>query len=389
MEVHVNNFLDSNYEELLSSLKQTLIIHNNNSRISELYEFPAPYVITIEDCNVDFNQFHIVQLTPGNHSNILINCQISTNNGHRPQHQHNCFELMYVVSGKVIHHVENQFYNYEAGQCCIMNQNIKHCEEFTRNFKAFFISLQDDFLKELMEQDVFFTKENSFQHFKSNIYKFFKDNSSHKNYDKVYLDFTPIVRRDMITELLNPIINHITRETIQQKPGSYSIVKGLIARIFSILEDPSLFCFEKIQSNSSKQEYLFAKISHVLEANHGRISRKKLEEIMNYNGEYLNRIVKKFTGMNLALYGQTFYLNRAKQLLLETDKSIAEIIEELGFSNRHHFYQIFKKRFGLTPKEFRNLNKVKKIYKNNTSSTIEIIASQEFNDLNQLFESII
>lgn len=75
--------------------------------------------------------------------------------------------------------------------------------------------------------------------------------------------------------------------------------------------------------------------------------------LLHYNGEYLNRIVKKQTGKTILEYGQSIYLEEARQLLSNTDKSISSIIEELGFSNRSHFYRLFKTAFGETPLDYR------------------------------------
>ena len=57
--------------------------------------------------------------------------------------------------------------------------------------------------------------------------------------------------------------------------------------------------------------------------------------------------------MNMTEYIQSFYLEDARRLLLETDLSISEIINRLGFSNRSHFYRIFSKKYDITPKDYR------------------------------------
>jgi len=50
-------------------------------------------------------------------------------------------------------------------------------------------------------------------------------------------------------------------------------------------------------------------------------------------------------------------LEEAKEMLLYTNKSISEIISDLGFSNRTYFYKVFFEEYELTPLEFRNKNK--------------------------------
>jgi len=209
----------------------------------------------------------------------------------------------------------------------------------------------------MIDQDIYYTTDSHRKNYDGDVYQMIQENRQRTSYyEKVYIDFTPLVSNDIIFDILNPLINQIIFETATQHPGYISILCGLISRFFLILEDSSLFYKARIQTNSSMQEYLFIRLAQILEANHGRVSRHELERRLNYSGEYLNRIVKKQTGMSLMEYGQSFYLNEAKNLLIETDKSISQIINELGFANRSHFYRIFSQKYGVTPNEFRTIN---------------------------------
>lgn len=340
-----------------ASITNNLIVHNWNSTIFQLFELQVPYMVSIENCHKSSNDFHIHQLSPVENMKGYFKISDYLEYSKRPLHQHNCFEVMLVLSGNVSHHIENHFFTCSPGQCCIMNRNVNHCEEFTNDFQAVFFLLKEDFVSQMMKRDIYFSPDGSCKSREGNIYQLFKENSVHqKYYEKVYLDFTPVVSANHILDLLIPLLNQIVAETTLQKPGYFCMVQGLFARLFSILEDPSLFYFTRIQTNSGTQELLFTKLTQILEASHGRISRKELESLLNYNSEYLNRIVKKHAGMNLTEFGKTFYLADAKRMLLETDKSISEIISELGFANRNHFYRIFEKKYGVTPNEYRKMN---------------------------------
>ena len=127
-----------------------------------------------------------------------------------------------------------------------------------------------------------------------------------------------------------------------------------MGRFLRILHTPSLYCMDRVQSDASGQEYIYSKVCHIMEASRGRVSREYLEMQLHYNGEYLNRIVKKYSGKTLLEYGQDIYLEEARRLLLDTDMSISDIITELGFSNRSHFYRVFRRTFGETPLDYRN-----------------------------------
>ena len=49
-------------------------------------------------------------------------------------------------------------------------------------------------------------------------------------------------------------------------------------------------------------------------------------------------------------------MNRAKELLRETDLPVTEICQAVGYSDRKHFTQTFHKMTGVNPAEFRRLS---------------------------------
>lgn len=49
-------------------------------------------------------------------------------------------------------------------------------------------------------------------------------------------------------------------------------------------------------------------------------------------------------------------MSQAALLLTDTDKSITEIMHILNYANRTYFYQVFREKYGMTPKIYRNQN---------------------------------
>ncbi|RKN82125.1 bifunctional transcriptional activator/DNA repair enzyme AdaA [Paenibacillus ginsengarvi] len=74
---------------------------------------------------------------------------------------------------------------------------------------------------------------------------------------------------------------------------------------------------------------------------------------------HLQRTFKKVTGTSPAAYALNAKLDRARQLLLATDKPAAHIATQVGFRSPSHFSAAFHKKFGQTPSELRNSAKEK------------------------------
>ena len=81
-------------------------------------------------------------------------------------------------------------------------------------------------------------------------------------------------------------------------------------------------------------------------ARHVCVSRRQLE-----------RIFKQYLGRVPSQYYLELRLNKARQLLLQTSKSIIQIGLSCGFSSGPHFSSAYRNFFGATPREDRNLHR--------------------------------
>jgi len=68
---------------------------------------------------------------------------------------------------------------------------------------------------------------------------------------------------------------------------------------------------------------------------------------------YFSRRFKQQVGMSWSDYVRTHRLHLASRRLLETTQSIAAIADTLGFATPSHFGELFHRRFGITPGEYR------------------------------------
>ena len=80
---------------------------------------------------------------------------------------------------------------------------------------------------------------------------------------------------------------------------------------------------------------------------------KEFANQLNLHPNYLNSILKKYTGQNASMHLKSKLLDESKALLLQTDWSLQEIGYAVGFADQPNFSQFFKKNVGITPNEFR------------------------------------
>ena len=77
----------------------------------------------------------------------------------------------------------------------------------------------------------------------------------------------------------------------------------------------------------------------------------------NVNANYLCGTFKSITGETINHYINTMRIENSKKLILETNKSIADISKLCGFNDAKYFARVVKKHFGCTPRELKNYGK--------------------------------
>ncbi|MBN1673704.1 MAG: helix-turn-helix domain-containing protein [Kiritimatiellae bacterium] len=97
-------------------------------------------------------------------------------------------------------------------------------------------------------------------------------------------------------------------------------------------------------------EYIDA---HLQEA----LSLDKLAEEAGVSSTYFSSVFKRVTGMPLVTYITLKRLERAKELLRDTELKVSYISLEAGFNDLSHFNRVFKREMGVSPLQYRKICK--------------------------------
>ena len=85
-----------------------------------------------------------------------------------------------------------------------------------------------------------------------------------------------------------------------------------------------------------------------------QFSLKQVADIFYINAAYLGRVFQKTTGMCFKEYVNKIRISEAKRLLLQTDRLIYEIANDVGFTESSYFIVKFSQEVGKSPSEYRN-----------------------------------
>ncbi|MBE6052770.1 MAG: helix-turn-helix transcriptional regulator [Clostridium sartagoforme] len=113
-----------------------------------------------------------------------------------------------------------------------------------------------------------------------------------------------------------------------------------------------LYAYELMMSENKFQSVKYIE-EHYIED----INLKKLSEIEHYNTNYYTEWFKSNMGISPSEYIKKLRVSKSKELLMNTDLSVLQIGESVGYKYNSSFTRAFKDIEKITPKEFRTKSK--------------------------------
>ncbi|MFV8342555.1 AraC family transcriptional regulator [Flavobacterium sp. XS2P39] len=113
---------------------------------------------------------------------------------------------------------------------------------------------------------------------------------------------------------------------------------------------------QSINKNISRKENLVINFTALIVAHFKKErSLQFYASELNITAKYLTETIKEITGKTAGEIVESFVIQEAKMLLNNPELSIAEIAEELNFSDQSFFGKFFKRCTGFSPKSYRLL----------------------------------
>lgn len=134
------------------------------------------------------------------------------------------------------------------------------------------------------------------------------------------------------------------------------VIKSNLMKLLVMIERMSI-----AESSDDNHRYLIGEVVRYIHNNlNSKIKLSDLCNLTNISESLLASAFKKTTGQTIIEYVNTLKINKAKQLLKETNMSVTNISYDLGFSDGAYFNRVFKKNTNRSPKEYRKYHSEKK-----------------------------
>lgn len=144
-----------------------------------------------------------------------------------------------------------------------------------------------------------------------------------------------------IDQLLEKV-QQLKEEIIQEKEtGSQETQNSWLAFLQKEKEEKKGWVIEKAK------EYILAHFQDDLKAS-------EVANEMHITPNYFSMIFKKEMGKSFNEYLNDLRIEKAKYLLADTSDRVFEIAKEVGYKEYKYFVQVFRKKTGMTPTDFRD-----------------------------------
>jgi len=256
------------------------------------------------------------------------------------EHLHTFFEILYVYSGHCLNRIDNQEIDMQAGNICIVPPMVAHSichnddsivvnilvrsSSFNRAFAVLLSA--DDILGNFFNEILYSNKyrkyvlfradiDDQLQYILLNMYHIF--NKREQNYERVLGGF--------LLAFLGILLQR--HEGSVEYPTGYFIANNIAPQIVNY-----------ISKNCSS------------------ITLSECANQFHFNERYLASILKKETKKTFPQLITQARMIKAKQKLSDLSLTLNEIAEDLGYYDASYFIRVFKKEYGCTPSQYREMH---------------------------------
>lgn len=271
----------------------------------------------------------------------LIAVRTHTRFVHFPSHRHNFIEVLYVCEGSLINIIGGKQVVIEAGELLFLNQFTRHeILPAGKNDIAINFMILPEFF------DVAYTMAGS-----NNILADFLVHVLRQNEEKgEYLHFRVAEVLQIQNLLENMIYSLVTGKGDQNR-----INQTTMGLIFLYLLDSVQYAEMRVP-NQYENMIAMTTLDYI-EQNYKTATLTELCVKLHLPMHVLSKMIKKNTGFNFKELLQRKRMNKAIELMCETELPISDIIAAVGYENGSYFHRVFREKYHVTPRAFREINR--------------------------------
>lgn len=267
-------------------------------------------------------------------SGKLITIRPHTRFVHFSAHTHDYVELVYMCQGKTTHIANGVKIELQQGELLFLGQGA---------VQEILPAGADDLAVNFIIQPSFFDKAlEMLDEEETPLRKFIVDSLNRQNSNYLYFKVSHVLPiQNLVENLLWTLIYNVPN-----KHGLNQTTMGLLLMHLINHADHLIY--------ASERDKTLTRIFRYIEEDYRDGSLTELSQLLHYDLAWLSRQIKQWTGKSYTEHLQEKRISQAAYLLKNTRMRVDQVAEAVGYSNLRYFHQLFRARYGFSPKRYRD-----------------------------------
>ncbi len=256
-----------------------------------------------------------------------------------PPHTHDFFEIFYVMRGTCGQQLDDRRFTLHKGDVGFLAPGAVHTLEVTDDSLVFSIYIRRDAFDHIFAQVLHYNNVLS-DFFMGSLY-------SRRPLGSILFYETGEDIQDIMLDLYQEY-----READPYTPHLMeNLLPILFARLLRHYHDQYYIALAGPKQYKGPQLRM---LSYIYD-HYQDVTLEKLAETFDYSLAHVSRLIRQETGIGFSALIRRIRMNRAVTLLKETELSVVEISERVGYQSPEAFIRAFQKEYKLSPSRYRQL----------------------------------
>lgn len=258
----------------------------------------------------------------------------------KKEHEHNFFELVYILSGTGTQCINNSSSRYHAGHMFLITPEDCHSFDIETTTEFFFLRFSNIYIQ-----------SNSIHTDNVQRLEFILQNANHQP--------GCILKNQIDKSLVKPMVEAVIREYVNRDFYNKELIQHLVNTLIVVVaRNIAKYLPQHVDEQTDEKA---VDILQYIQRNIYYPEKIRTEEISKQFGvseSYLGRYFKRQTNETMQQYITGYRMKMIEHRLMHSDMRMGEIVEELGFTDESHLNKFFRKQKGVSPTVFRKTNRM-------------------------------
>ena len=251
--------------------------------------------------------------------------------------------LLYITNGSFNMSIDDEVFSVYEGDVLIIPANTIYQPRETDGCSYYFVH----FTAATLENTLPSTIDESLLRYQDVTEKGYAYNFYGKTYSSV-INLPIHIKQDNFKSYypLQNVFERATKLNIWRNDYEKLLLDNIIRELLILISTE--LATPQMSNNTLK------KILHYINKHYNEnLTLTSIAEHFGFSTSYITKLFRNFLGKGTVDYINDLRLTAACEYLISSNYSIGEISNKIGYINQYYFNRLFKKKYGVTPKDFR------------------------------------